>query len=202
MKLYTPGNNMTTKSLCMLLIIMAISYLPLNGMDQNAPPSEANEFRLFCAMQRIHDIVEASVDRHHVLIEKGRISCPNPSLTDLPAKAGLFLNTRLSMPDTLSTPWGTVRLTGSPNFSYLSMQHKDRYQLVTQELLQHLRAELQQEKTDMFGWDYKTYKILSIDANDLPIPEMHRDRNSCPADSVLINAWKELLEKYNVQKIY
>lgn len=193
---------MATRNVYFLLLLFGISHLSLlDGMDPRAPEPETEELRLFSAIQRIHDIIGASLDNHRdVLIEKGRVSSPTPSLTDLPAKAGLFLITRLSMPDTLSTPWGTVRLTGSPYFSNLSTQHKAMYQLITQDLLQHVRAELQSEKTDIFGWDYKTYKILSIDGTDLPAPEMHTARNLCPTDSILINAWKALHEQYQSKK--
>lgn len=187
---------MAPKKLHLFLFLM-IGYLPLKAMEENKVP-KGEELRAFCAIQTIHDIVEASLDAHPTWMRKGNrmLYTPLDPFSELCVTRGLFLNTRSSIPEALLTPWGCVLLVEGTFFLY-NDKHKDSYKAINQELLQHIVVKEVGEKPDFIEHDYKVYRVLSVKGIHLPAAEMRY----CPVDKGLSTVWKRLYAKYLSSKI-
>lgn len=118
-----------------LLIVVAVHTLvfsvPLKASEEKVKAEESsvsaqevnkNLYATFCAIERLHEITsevsQTMQKKHGTMIVPGRELYPEPNPFYSISEQGLFLSVG-TIPETLFTPWGEVRLSGSCSGDYM-----------------------------------------------------------------------------------
>lgn len=196
------------KRVLFLLGAFSIILTSLNAMDGalNEVPA-IEDYKLFCIVQKIRDIVEESLDKNavnHVVAFKGRGARPDPCYAYCkPTKTGINLTVCDDKPMTLRTPWGEITLAeswGSTTWGSSGGATKEHQQAVLKDLLSHTETRLLLEYEDAYCYNWKIYALLTVCGSALPDHVLYASWKDCPDTNLLFDKWKKLKQRYKREK--